>query len=70
MNVQTTMNLKALDSEITTLIANDDISSNSAPLTRSIELLVDVSIEAKRRMTNHTVQSEVFESFFERFSSS
>lgn len=46
------MNLIALYTQVTTIVSDDHVVTKTSPLSRSIELLVDVTIESECRNPN------------------
>lgn len=55
MNQNLAVNIVAFCTEIKPVVSNDYETPNILPFARSIELLVDVSVESERRLTNHPV---------------
>lgn len=53
MNVKTIENFIALDPEIAAKVSSDYVMPNLAPLSRLVELLVDVSITSERCVTDN-----------------
>lgn len=56
MDKQLSMNLVTLNSQITTVIPVDNVVSNVSPLSRPVETLVEVSIEAESSYTDISVK--------------
>lgn len=64
------MDLIALYTQVTTIVSDDHIFSKTSPLSRSVELLVDVTIESESCHSNLSGERQITESFFERVQSS
>jgi hypothetical protein len=54
MYEQLSMDIVTRYSEIARIISNDDVSANTAPLSRRVELLIDPPIETESGLTNFT----------------
>lgn len=70
MDVETFRNLVSIDTEIATSVTNNDMLTNLSPFSRTVELLVHVSVEAERVETNFSSKLQVIETFFDRGQSS
>lgn len=64
------MNFIAFYSEIATVISDDDSVAKLTPLSRGVELLIHVSIESERRLTDVAMKSQVLEPFLDGVESS
>jgi hypothetical protein len=64
------MNLIPFNAQVAAIVSRDDVMPNISPLSRGIELLVDVTIEPEGRFANSSVKNEVLEPIFERPESS
>jgi hypothetical protein len=67
MNNQTNVDVIAFYAKIAPLVSNNDSLPKLPPLSRSVELLIDPTIETERLMTDFALQRKVFESLFECF---
>lgn len=52
MNIDAVVDIESFDTEITTIIADDNVIAYSSPLNRRIKLLVEISIEAERLISD------------------
>lgn len=59
------MNIVALNPKITPIIPCDDEVSDILPLSRSVELLIDVSVESEAFSANRPKQSQISIPFLE-----
>ena len=67
MDIDPTVDLVPIDSQIATIVTNDDMIPNLLPLARPVELLVDVAVPTKRGISNVSVEGEVAVALFEGF---
>lgn len=70
MNVDSIVDIVSFDSQIATVVTYDNVVSDITPLGRSVESLIDVSIESERYISDLPVEREVFVSILKRFHSS
>ena len=60
------MKFMALNTKITTKVSSDHEVSNTLPLCRAIELLIDVAIESEGRHPYLSLERQITEALFER----
>jgi len=65
VNQDLRVDLIARNTEITTLISEDNLVPGLSPLRRPIKSLIDPPIEAERACSDDSAKREVLESFFE-----
>jgi hypothetical protein len=64
VNKQLTVDLVAFYAEITAIVAHDYVFSDLFPLSGSVELLVEIPIEAESRDADIAFEGEIVESLF------
>jgi hypothetical protein len=57
VNRDSLMNIVTLNTEVATVVSNDDMIADVTPLLGHVELLVDVTIEPEGRLSNRTTKS-------------
>lgn len=62
---QVDVNIVTVHSEIARLISNDHHLTKASPLSRSVEPLIDPSVEPEGLVADLAFQGEVFETLFE-----
>lgn len=67
VNNEITVDLIAIYSEITALVSKDDGMTNTLPIPRAIEPLINPTIEPERRPPNRSVEGQVSIPLFERW---
>src|ERR1044072_8588697 len=65
MDVETMMNVIAVNPQITSIVPMDDMPPDLTPFCRSVEPLIDVSIETERILTGDTSQTQILKSFIQ-----
>src|SRR4051794_20540131 len=70
MDQRSIVDLVALYTQVTTIVSDNYIISKTSPFSRSIELLVDVTIETESHYTDLSGKRQITESLFERVESS
>jgi len=65
MNRDPLMNIVTFDAKITAIVSDDDMIANITPLSRNVELLIDVSIETEGRLADCAAESQVLEAILE-----
>jgi len=55
----TVVDLVAIDPEITSVVSGNHIVANTLPLSRTIEHLVQITVETERRVANLTLQEQI-----------
>ena len=65
VNEKIAVNLVTIDSEIAAVVAKDDESSNILPLLRSIEPLVDPTVEPEGGSSDLSTKREILKTFLE-----
>jgi hypothetical protein len=61
MNRDPLMNIVTFDAKVTSVVSYDDMIANVTPLSRDVELLVDVTIETEGRLADCAAESQVLE---------
>jgi len=66
MDGDSLMNFVTWHAQIAALVTDDDMVTKLTPFYRSIELLIHVPVEAKRRHSNCSMKSEILVAFSQR----
>lgn len=67
MDQDSSPNLVTVDSEIATIVSNDDLVSQTSPLGGSVEPLVDVAIESESLFADNPLEGQIVEALSESF---
>lgn len=65
MNVETLMDLIAINTQIACVVANDDLVTSLTPLSRRVEALIHPTGVTERRSTYLTFEREIVKPLFE-----
>lgn len=67
MDIETLVDLKPFDSQITAIVPKNDLASELTPLSRHVERLVHVTIESEGGVSHRPVELEVGVPLFKSF---
>ena len=64
MDVDPIVDIVSIDSEITSIVSDYDVASDTPPFPRRVELLVEVTVKPKGYPTHFTAKSEILKPLF------